>query len=158
MADQLERQLERLVWRAEIEEVLARYCIGVDRADEAVLASCYHPDATDDHGTFNGLAVEFAHWAVAGASKVWQASHHTVHNVVIDWLDGGDTATVDSYVLAFNLRSVGDLVEVFAGRYADRFERRDGAWLIAHRQAWRDVDTLVDRRRWAGKIPRSPER
>jgi hypothetical protein len=42
---------------------------------------------------------------------------------------------------------------VFAGRYLDRFERRDGHWKISHRRALRDVDTLVDRRRWAGKIP-----
>ena len=149
-------RLARLADRAEITEVLARYCRGVDRCDEATLADVYHPDATDDHGTFTGPAREFAAWAVQGAREFWHSSHHSVHNVVIDWT-GADSAEVESYVLAFNRRR-GDggtdgPVEVFAGRYLDRFERRDGHWKISHRRALRDVDTLVDRRRWAGKIP-----
>src|SRR5262245_17777267 len=37
-----------------IQEVLARYCRGVDRADLELLRSVYHPDAIDNHGTFNG--------------------------------------------------------------------------------------------------------
>jgi hypothetical protein len=175
-----EGDLRRLVDRQQIEEVLNRYCRGVDRCDEATLAACYHEDSVDDHGTFTGPGREFAHWAVRGAAKMWAASHHSVHNVVVDWIDD-DTAHVESYVLAFNLRApnvpgpsrrpeagertaaVGQsgggpdsgedgVVEVFAGRYVDRFERRDGTWRIAHRLALRDVDTLVERRRWAGKI------
>ena len=148
--------VQRLVDRAEIEEVLNRYCRGVDRCDEAELAAVYHPDGTDDHGTFKGSGREFATWACSGASTYWRASHHTVHNVIIDWVDQ-DAATVESSVLAFNQRS-GDsddrtgTVEVFAGRYLDRFERRDGRWAIAHRLAVRDVDTLVDGRPWAGRI------
>ncbi len=152
-----ETALARLVDRVEIEEVLARYCRGVDRCDLDTLVDVYHEDAVDDHGTFVGNGREFAAWAVNGAAKVWHSSHHSVHNVLIDWVDA-DTAHVESYVLAFNRRSArpGDedpkLVEIFAGRYVDRFERRDGVWRIAHRLALRDVDTLVDRKGWAGKI------
>ena len=117
----------------------------------------------DDHGTFVGNAHEFAAWAASGAAKVWTASHHTVHNVMIDWVDD-NTANVECYVLAFNQRS-GDAedIEIFAGRYVDRFERRDDAWRIANRLALRDVDSLMISRRWAGKInvggryPRRPE-
>lgn len=149
--------LARLADRVEIEEVLARYCRGVDRCDEATLAAVYHDDATDDHGTFVGPAREFAAWAVAGAARFWHSSHHSVHNVIIDWA-GHDVARVESYVLAFNRRAPqgdggDDRIEVFAGRYLDRFERRDGNWRIAHRQALRDVDTLIERRAWAGKLP-----
>jgi hypothetical protein len=145
--------LARLADRVEIEEVLARYCRGVDRCDEATLAAVYHSDGTDDHGTFSGPGREFASWAVRGAAKVWHSSHHTVHNVIVDWVSD-DVALVESCVLAFNRRSgEGGAIEVFAGRYLDRFERRDGAWRIAHRKAVRDVDTLVERQGWAGKIP-----
>jgi ketosteroid isomerase-like protein len=145
--------LARLADQAQIEAVLARYCRGVDRCDEATLRSVYHEDATDDHGTFVGPAHEFASWAVAGAAKFWHSSHHTVHNVLVEWLSD-DVATVESYVLAFNRRAGEDgAVEVFAGRYVDRFERRGDEWRIAHRRALRDVDTLTERRGWAGKIP-----
>ena len=147
-----ERALQRLADRYAIEEVLALYCRGVDRCDEATLAECYHPDGTDDHGTFSGLGSDFARWAVGGAAKAWAASHHSVHNVLIDWVSD-DTAEVECYVLAFNHRAKSEVVEVFAGRYLDRFERRAGRWRIADRRALRDVDTLMDRQRWAGKIP-----
>lgn len=152
--------IRRLVDRAEIEEVLNRYCRGVDRCDEDELAGVYHADGTDDHGTFSGLGVDFAAWACGGGRRFWVASNHTVHNVIVDWVDD-DVADVESYVLAFNER-VADIdrpdggpgkVEVFAGRYLDRFERRNVGWRIAHRQAIRDVVTVVDRQLWAERIP-----
>ncbi|MDH4143726.1 MAG: nuclear transport factor 2 family protein [Acidimicrobiia bacterium] len=152
----------RLVDQMEIEEVLHRYCRGVDRVDAAELAACYHDDGTDDHGTFRGLGTDFARWATGGAADVWAASHHTVHNVIVEWVEP-DVAHVESYVLAFNHRTPAadgsdGPVEVFAGRYLDRFERRDGRWRIQHRRALRDVDSLVERRRWAGKIPAGARR
>jgi SnoaL-like domain len=146
--------LARLLDRQAIEEVLALYCRGVDRCDVDTLAGCYHPDGTDDHGTFVGNGHEFARWATTGAAKVWVASHHSVHNVLVEWLDD-DTAQVESYVLGFNQRQSATPeadIELFAGRYLDRFERRHGVWRIAHRLAVRDVDTLVSRRGWAGRI------
>lgn len=160
-------RLARVADRDEITEVLALYCRGVDRCDVDTLRSAFHPDAIDDHGTFTGSAWEFAAWAVKGGARYWHSSHHSVHNVIIDWVEP-DVAQVESYVIAFNRRadtpgaaprpdwasdSSHGTVEVFAGRYVDRFERRDGAWKIAHRQAIRDVDTLVDRHRWGGQIP-----
>lgn len=149
--------LQRLVDRGQIVEVLNRYCRGVDRCDEAELADVYHEDGTDDHGTFSGRGKDFAVWACKGAAEYWTASHHTVHNVIIDWGAAG-VANVESYVLAFNRRvdrpdGASGRVEVFAGRYLDRFEQRDGRWRIAHRQALRDVDTLVNPESWAGRIP-----
>jgi hypothetical protein len=159
--------VQQLVDRAQIVEVLNRYCRGVDRCDEAELAAAYHTDGTDDHGTFSGSGADFAAWACKGGKRFWSASHHTVHNVIVDWL-GGDVAHVESYVLAFNQRADdverpdggSGRVEVFAGRYLDRFERRDGAWLISHRQALRDVVTVLDAESWAELIPvggRMPE-
>lgn len=151
--------VQRLVDRTEIIEVLNRYCRGVDRCDEAELAGVYHPDGTDDHGTFSGNGRDFAAWASKGGKRFWTASHHTVHNVIIEWA-GDDIAEVECYVLAFNQRAEGierpdggsGRVEVFAGRYLDRFERRDGVWLIAHRQALRDVVTVLDAESWADRI------
>ena len=152
--------LDRLIDRVEIEEVLNRYCRGVDRADVDELAGVYHPDGTDDHGTFSGLGSEFAEWACRGAARYWAASHHSVHNIIIDWIDD-DTADVESYVLAFNQREAdverrddgAGRVEIFAGRYLDRFERRHAVWRIAHRRAIRDVVTVVDAESWADRIP-----
>ena len=38
-----------VVAKQDITDVLMRYCRAVDRIDAALLRSCYHPDATEDH-------------------------------------------------------------------------------------------------------------
>lgn len=78
----MDEAVQRLVHRAQIEEVLHRYCRGVDRCDEAELAGVYHPDGTDDHGTFSGKGSDFATWACQGGRRFWEASNHTVRDVV----------------------------------------------------------------------------
>src|SRR5256885_17206178 len=37
---------------------------GTDRLDRELMASCYHPDGTDDHNVFRGTGTEFAQWVV----------------------------------------------------------------------------------------------
>ncbi|MBT5754390.1 MAG: SnoaL-like domain-containing protein [Acidimicrobiaceae bacterium] len=45
-----EARLRALIDKDEIRDVLMRYGRGVDRLDEELLRSCYHPDSHDDHG------------------------------------------------------------------------------------------------------------
>ena len=47
-----------------IERVLTQYARGIDRCDEALIASVYHEDAYDEHGAFHGTGPEFAKWVV----------------------------------------------------------------------------------------------
>jgi hypothetical protein len=51
--------LRDLLDRAAIREVLYRYCRAADRCDEELMRSCYHPDALDKHGRFDGSAGDF---------------------------------------------------------------------------------------------------
>jgi len=37
-----------------------RLARGTDRRDAALIRSCYHADAVDDHGAFRGGPAEFA--------------------------------------------------------------------------------------------------
>jgi hypothetical protein len=118
-----------------IREVLARYARGIDRADGALLASCYHPDAIEEHGgTFTGNARSYIEQAIP---KVMQMGpmQHLLGNCYIR-LDG-DVAHVETYVWTFArvARSDGTDCDTFTGgRLLDRFERRDGHWKIAHRR------------------------
>ena len=64
----------------EIEQLLYRYCAGVDRRDWELLASCYHPGAVDDHGDVSGPASEFLAWVERRHERVLQ-SFHAVTNV-----------------------------------------------------------------------------
>jgi hypothetical protein len=123
--------LQALLDREAIRECLARYCRGIDRADEAALRSAYWDDATDCHGAWNGSASGFIDQALArlrqGGRRV-----HQVTQVSIEL--HGDAAAVESGFFALQAPAATPSLETFlCGRYVDRFERRGGEWRIAAR-------------------------
>lgn len=127
-------KLADMLARQEIRDVLARYARGVDRADRAMLESCYHPDAIEEHGpNYSGPALDY----IAGAIERLRAMGAMAHYLCQSHIDlDGDAARAETYVLTF-ARFGGDDGEVdtlTGGRICDRFERRSGAWRIAHRR------------------------
>ena len=52
-------ELQTLLDRQAIHDVLMRYSRGLDRHDRKVLESVYWPDAVDDHITYRGDAKGF---------------------------------------------------------------------------------------------------
>ena len=120
--------IEELLAREEIKDVIKRLARGTDRLDQEAMAACYHPDGFDDHNSFRGTGSEFAAW-VCEVLPHFQATHHFIADPYIR-LDG-DVAQVDTYCEAHHVSADTDLV--LALRYVDRFERRDGTWLIAKR-------------------------
>ena len=139
----MDAELQRLLDEREIERRLADYCRGVDRGDAELVASVYHPDGTDDHGSFRGLGIDFAAYVTRRLAERYDATMHTVTNAVIDFT-GPDTAQVECYVCARHRRADdrGAVLETFGGRYIDRFERRDGRWRIGHRTVVHEWDKV----------------
>jgi hypothetical protein len=139
--DELLRKLRAVADRDEIRQALMRYCRGVDRADEALINSAFHPGAIDDHGQPRP-ATELAR----GVAQNYHAQlMHFTGNVLIE-LDG-DAAAVESYFISFSPHEEGEktYTRTRAGRYLDRFERRNGEWKIAHRMVvdeWARLDEL----------------
>jgi hypothetical protein len=118
-----------------INEVVTRYCRGVDRADWELVRSCYHADAIDSHtGAFHGTRDEFVEFAkVATADSV--VMNHCVLNHLIS-IEGPDVAASETYALTFYAIRNHDgtvLDNMHLVRYLDRFACRDSAWLIAER-------------------------
>jgi len=159
----LEGQIQELLDRQAIFDCVQRYARGIDRDDVDLVASCYHPDAIDDHGFYVGPGRGLAEWAIAGHRGQLSGQHHiTNHLVELD----GDTAHSETYFITIFRRGPGGLrgaidalqgngsvagedqgdlngsVGIGSGRYIDRFERRDGEWRIAARVFI--VETLVD--------------
>jgi len=130
-----------LLAREEIRETLMRYSRGVDRLDSELLRSCFHDESTDDHGHFKGSGHEFADFIIGSLAERAHHTSHTVANILIeiDDLDAG-VAHAESYGIAYLRRTEGDVewLDLFAGRYVDRFERRDGDWRIADRTVVHD--------------------
>ena len=54
--------LDDLIDREQIRDVIYRYARGVDRRDYELVRSCYHPNATDDHGSYKGDVDGFITW------------------------------------------------------------------------------------------------
>jgi len=127
-------RLENMLSKQEIQDVMMRYGRGVDRADEDLLKSCYHPDAIEEHGsTYAGPAHAYIEGAVVRIRQMGTMCHY-ICNVHIS-LDG-DLAYVEAYVLTFaRFQRDGESFDTLTGgRICDRFERRDGEWKIAHRK------------------------
>ena len=123
-----------LLAREEIGDVVKALARGTDRLDEELIASCYHPDGTDDHNVFLGTGTEFARWVVETLPH-FEVTMHFVGAPRIRRVRG--MADVDTYCVAHHISrpdDAGRQTDMLLGlRYVDRFERRAGRWLIAAR-------------------------
>jgi ketosteroid isomerase-like protein len=142
--------------KQEITEVIYRFARAIDRCDKQLIASVFHPGATDDHGSFKGTAEEFADWVIP-LLETMQFTQHAIANVLIEVK--GDRAFAESYFRAYHRISGADGEDrdlVAAGRYLDRFERRDGLWKINHRHCIFDWSTNEPATDDAWKSPKTP--
>lgn len=130
--------LEELSARAQIHDALLRYCRGLDRVDMDLVRSAFHDDAWVQFpkslhvGPVSGF-VDF----LSAEMPRFVRTMHFLGNSLIEF-DGRDVAYVETYLQADHQGSdqhhwTGSFVKLWA-RYIDRFELRDGAWRIAHRE------------------------
>ena len=135
--------LEEISAHLQIQQVLFRYCRGVDRGDADLIASVYHPDAVDAHGAWTGPGKDFAAYLVPNMDQVPLIGQHHITNILIERV--GDQAKVESYFIAFHPETTeaGAAHALVCGRYLDRFEQRDGVWLIADRRVVLDVSRAL---------------
>ncbi len=133
-------KLDELISKQEILECIMKYSRGVDRFDRELMLSTFHPDAIDDHG--EELTPEaFVDYAMR-RDKSRSRIHH-IGNVLIELY--GDQALAETYWLAYQAWNEGGTHYLRSrfGRYADRFERREGVWKVAHRRViddWSKVE------------------
>jgi len=128
-------QIQGLLDKQAITEVLTKYFRSVDRGDVETVRSCYLDGATEDHGgLWAGPAEEYVESIAKSVTHPKSLTSHVLSNVLIE-LDG-DAAHVESYATTFaRVKSEGERFDCFVGaRIVDRMERRDGRWGIAHRQ------------------------
>jgi hypothetical protein len=126
------REIEEFLAKQELHELTARYCRGIDRADEAILLSVWHTDATVDYGFMKGSAKEFSQMMTAMNEQIVRTIH-CVSNELFE-VDG-KFATGESYLFSISTRRIDgkEMDTLVGGRYLDRFELRDGEWRLLHR-------------------------
>ena len=133
--------VQELLDKQAVHEVVLRYCRGIDRMDPELVRDCYHPDATDEHGTFVGSRDEFVDWVMGAVAKFSVTMHVVANHLCEIDPDDGDVAYAETYGVGYHQGPpADDKRRNFATgfRYVDRLERRDGAWRIASRIAVRE--------------------
>ena len=143
--------LQALLDKQAITDIIHLYCRGIDRVDQALLRSLFHPDSTHKHGAFSGRSADFIDIAIEQIRK-YRGTTHQIGNIIIR-LDG-NVAYSEAYyfvhhrVPAASGNPADDEDYLAHGRYIDRYEKRDGAWRIAHRNGvwdWRIWRKASDR-------------
>jgi hypothetical protein len=123
MDQAMERALEALLDKEAIRDCFLRYLRGIDRLDVDLIKSAFHDDAIDNHTRDVRGSIE--------ELLAWWLPQQAGREATLD-LDG-DIAHVESYFFVFIKQTAQNQGALIGGRYADRFERRDGVWKIALR-------------------------
>jgi SnoaL-like domain len=116
-----------------IQQVLARYCCGIDRLDADLIRGVYWPEATDDHGPFVGGREDFIEWVMREMAARHSVTGHALNQSHFEFRD--NRAAVETH---FGVRSFPRGVEppqfrVLSGRYLDVMEKRGEEWRILSR-------------------------
>lgn len=133
--------LSELKARRDIEDVLTRYCRGMDRGDLPLLKSCFFGGAIDNHGFYNGPAHAFLEQAVVRLGKNFISINHIITNIHVELDLPTNRAKSEARTLClFRANRDGKLVDVTRlSRYLDQWECRNGEWKIIHRLLVGDI-------------------
>jgi len=142
-----DRDLEKLLDKEAIREVLARYCRGLDRMDKAMAHSVWWDGGTAFYdGIFEGTGHGFIDWVWESHAGMERHSHQ-ITNLLIDVDVGASHATSEAYVtvVLWTLPDAeGKQTEIVGrGRYLDRWSKREGIWAIEHRIHLLDMSTML---------------
>jgi len=126
----LTQALQAVVDKEEIRSVIYQFARGADRKIRDLVQSAYHPEANDNHGTFNGPAKDF--YDAMAANDTTHAMHHQIGQSLIELSDDGKTASAETYCTATTVDGENNWIK-FLVRYVDQFEKRDEVWKISDR-------------------------
>lgn len=123
--------IAELLDKQDLLELVQRLSRGVDRADEDLIRSCYHPDAHDDHGAYKGGPEGLIeHLRKKTLRPDTGPLQHAISNALFEVR--GDVAFGEIYVQSFTMAD--GVLQHGMARYVDRYERRGGEWRIARRR------------------------
>jgi hypothetical protein len=145
-------EVQALLDKQAIRDVVLRYCRGIDRNDRELVRSCYWPEAIDEHGSFTGTRDEYVDWVFDRLLPRYLMTFHFVGNVLVEVPADGDTdhARSEAYGISWH-RVDSDARErnlQTAFRYVDDFERRDGEWRILRRTCTLEWTRFNDPAAW----------
>nr|WP_236844601.1 nuclear transport factor 2 family protein [Bordetella sp. 15P40C-2] len=147
--------------RAQIQDLIYRWCRAVDRLDREGILALFYPGAIDSHGPYIGPIEGLVDWLMERHKPIGFSSHF-VGNMLIEFAEP-DVALVETYVRTIQQYppeakqqlaqltggASGDpqaAVDMFtSSRYLDVVRRESGTWRIAHRrliQDWKQISEV----------------
>lgn len=130
-----EAEMQALLDKQAIYEVLCKYARAADRLDAALMKSCLHEDARfySPYGEKQG-AQDLVDSAMEYLGTMDGTMHALANHLVLELK--GDVAVCETYINSHHWgtpRTERGKNFVSGTRYVDRFERRNGEWRIAER-------------------------
>lgn len=130
----LERRIRTLEDRAELRELVARYCLAIDDRDIDALTELFTPDAS--FRSVDGVMGAFGREAVIrqfhGRFAALKTTNHIAHDQILDF--GPDPDAAGGLVSSHAEVCREGRVFVAALRYRDRYRRQEGRWRFADRE------------------------
>lgn len=126
--------LQELVDRQRISDVLIAYCNALDRMDLPAIATLFTEDCFVDYGPGELFQSRGAKALAKSLERMWRwsrTSHH-LSNIRIEF-ENGATANAVSYVYAWHERPDGSTATIL-GQYHDQFVCKQQVWRIAQRR------------------------
>jgi hypothetical protein len=149
----IEAEVQQLLDKQAISEVLQRYSRTLDWLDDEGQASCYWPDADIDYGFFKGKAAEFLPIVMEierGSDRRW----HMLSQPLIQ-LSSPTAASSECYGIfaGATRQDDGTLAgNLYGGRYIDEWEKRD----CTGHQEWR-ISARLYLLDWQSDLTGQPE-
>ncbi|MBL4827378.1 MAG: nuclear transport factor 2 family protein [Spongiibacteraceae bacterium] len=140
----MDQSIEELLAKQAINEVLSKYCSGLDRMHKGMAYAAFHKNATAIyHEVYKGTGRGFVDW-VWSAHEAMERHFHQISNVFIEV--AGDTATSEAYVTAVSWtlpeKNTKQVEIIGRGRYLDQWRKKQGHWAIEHREHVLDMQSL----------------
>ncbi len=140
----MDAQFQEMFDHFQIRKVLADYCRGSDRVDQALMASVYAQDSWDDHGVVQASGPDFARIMCERIRTGTDSLSHLLgqSTITVD----GDAAGAETYFLAVahDVSSDGTpMCNQLGGRFVDSLAREDGEWKVKNRKVLRDWSVAI---------------
>lgn len=142
--------LEKLVAKEAIRDQICVYAHAIDRIDNAALRTVFAEDSQVDYGNvFKGRGWDWIEFMM-DQHRGFISTHHVMTNCLIKLSEDGTKAASETYMYAADkTRNPKDPTKpgrtiIARCRDVDKWEKRDGKWLIVQRIVAGDNTFMVD--------------
>lgn len=130
----LEFRIRRLEDRAEIGELIARYCVAMDERDIEEFRNIFTPDVVirSADGVMHAAGMVAVTAMFRGRFEVLGPSNHFTHDVILKF-DEHDPHLAQGVVSSHAEMNRRGMAMMAAMRYRDNYKRCEGCWLFSER-------------------------